>query len=89
METVKYGMDSVSSVYGINKQEVNEKVVASLEGLDRGGGKELAKNSADNLVSNIDKVEVLSDNDKRTRIPEGEIGRKILSNGIKKRKNLP
>ena len=79
METVKYGMDSVSSVYGINKQEVNEKVVASLEGLDRGGGKELAKNSADNLVSNIDKVEVLSDNDKRTRIPEGEIGRKIFS----------
>lgn len=66
-------------MYGTNKQEVHEKVIASLEGLDRGGGKELAKNSADNLVSNIDKVEILSDNDKRIRMPEGEIGRKIFS----------
>lgn len=72
-------MESVSSMYGTNKQEVHEKVIASLEGLDRGGGKELAKNSADNLVSNIDKVEILSDNDKRIRMPEGEIGRKIFS----------
>lgn len=61
-----------------NILKLHERVVASLETLDGGGGKELAKNSAENLV-NIDKVEVLSDNDKKGRLLDGELGRKIFS----------
>ena len=68
-----------SSIGATIKQEVHERVIASLEGLDRGGGKELAKNSSDNIVSNVDKVEVLSDNDKRAQTSDSEIGRKIFA----------
>ena len=57
-----------TSVCVANILELHERVVASLETLDGGGGKELAKNSAENLVNNIDKVEVLSDNDKKGRL---------------------
>lgn len=76
--SVKAGSEFASAI-GINRQEIHEKVAEALEGLDRGGGKDLAKNSADNLVNNVDKVEVLSETDKKGRLPGEEFGRKIFS----------
>lgn len=50
IDNSKSGLDAISSICGFNK------VIASINKLDRGGEKDLAKNTADNLVSNVDKV---------------------------------
>ncbi len=77
-ETNVKGASESATIVAMNRHEMNERMISILESLDRGGGRELAQNSANNLVTNVSKVDVLSDHDKKTKLPDGELGRKVF-----------